>query len=45
MDTGGVGLGLAIVNSWVEACGAKVVRRNRLPVGLEVEMRFAGLPG
>ena len=44
-DTGGVGLGLAIVKSCVEACGGKVVCRNRLPVGLEVEMRFAGLPG
>ncbi len=43
-DSGGVGLGLAIVKSCVEACGGVVVCRNRLPVGLEVELRFAALP-
>ena len=41
-ESGGVGLGLAIVKSCVEACGGKVTCRNRIPVGLEVEMRFAG---
>ena len=38
--TGGVGLGLAIVRSAVEACGGTVSCRNRLPHGLEVKMRL-----
>src|SRR5262249_45136289 len=35
-DTGGVGLGLAIVQSCVEPCQGTVVCRNRQPSGLEV---------
>jgi len=34
-DTGGVGLGLSIVKSCVEACGGTIVCRNRKPNGLE----------
>jgi len=40
-DTGGVGLGLAIVRSCVEACHGRVQCRNRKPCGLEVEIRLA----
>jgi two-component system sensor histidine kinase CpxA len=40
-QTGGVGLGLAIVRSCVEACNGKVLCRNRKPCGLEVEIRLA----
>jgi two-component system sensor histidine kinase CpxA len=40
-ETGGVGLGLAIVRSCVEACSGKVLCRNRKPSGLEVEIRLA----
>ena len=36
--TGGVGLGLAIVRSAVEACGGTVSCRNRQPHGLEVRL-------
>jgi len=36
--TGGVGLGLAIVRSAVEACGGAVSCRNRQPHGLEVRL-------
>jgi len=39
-ETGGVGLGLAIVRSCVEACNGKVMCRNRKPSGLEVEIRL-----
>lgn len=39
-ETGGVGLGLAIVRSCVEACGGTVTCRNRLPKGLTVEIRL-----
>jgi len=38
--TGGVGLGLAIVRSAVEACGGTVTCRNRQPHGLEVRLVF-----
>lgn len=38
--TGGTGLGLAIVRSAVEACGGTVSCRNRLPHGLEVQVRL-----
>ena len=38
--TGGVGLGLAIVRSSVEACGGTASCRNRQPQGLEVRLRF-----
>lgn len=37
---GGVGLGLAIVRNSVEACGGTVRCRNRMPAGLEVEIRL-----
>jgi two-component system sensor histidine kinase CpxA len=36
--TGGVGLGLAIMRSAIEACGGSVTCRNREPRGLEVRM-------
>jgi two-component system sensor histidine kinase CpxA len=38
--TGGVGLGLAIVRSAVEACGGTASCRNREPHGLEVRLAF-----
>jgi len=38
--TGGVGLGLAIVRSAIEACGGSVSCRNRQPHGLEVRLVF-----
>lgn len=38
--TGGVGLGLAIVRSAIEACGGKASCRNREPHGLEVKLIF-----
>jgi two-component system sensor histidine kinase CpxA len=40
-QTGGVGLGLAIVRSCVDACHGRVLCRNRKPTGLEVEIRLA----
>jgi two-component system, OmpR family, sensor histidine kinase CpxA len=39
-DTGGVGLGLAIVRTCVEACGGNVSARNCQPTGLQVEVRL-----
>jgi signal transduction histidine kinase len=39
-QTGGVGLGLAIVRNCVEACEGSVCCRNRTPRGLEVEIRL-----
>jgi two-component system sensor histidine kinase CpxA len=41
-ETGGVGLGLAIVRSCIEACKGTVHARNRQPSGLEVEIRLEG---
>lgn len=40
-ESGGAGLGLAIVRSCVEACGGRVSCRNREPQGLEVSMVLA----
>ena len=40
-EAGGVGLGLAIVNRCVDACGGLIHIRNRTPHGLEVEMRLS----
>lgn len=40
-ESGGAGLGLAIVRSCVEACGGRVSCRNRDPQGLEVSMVLA----
>ncbi len=40
-ETGGMGLGLAIVRNCVEACRGAVRCRNRQPSGLEVEIRLA----
>ncbi len=39
-SSGGAGLGLAIVKSCVEACRGRVQCRNRVPSGLEVEIRL-----
>ncbi len=39
-ETGGAGLGLAIVRTCVEACGGTVSCRNRTPSGLEVLVRL-----
>jgi two-component system, OmpR family, sensor histidine kinase CpxA len=39
-ETGGVGLGLAIVQTCVQACRGTVVCRNRVPSGLEVIIRL-----
>ncbi len=43
-ETGGAGLGLAIVRSCVEACGGAVSCRNRAPNGLEVTIRLTRGP-
>jgi two-component system sensor histidine kinase CpxA len=40
-ETGGAGLGLAIVRTCVETCGGTVSCRNRKP-GLEIEMKLIG---
>jgi two-component system sensor histidine kinase CpxA len=39
-ETGGVGLGLAIVRTCIEACGGAVKCHNRSPKGLEVEIKL-----
>jgi two-component system, OmpR family, sensor histidine kinase CpxA len=39
-ETGGVGLGLSIVKTCVEACGGTVACRNRQPRGFEVVMNL-----
>jgi two-component system sensor histidine kinase CpxA len=39
-ESGGVGLGLTIVKTCVEACGGSVTCRNRQPSGLEVLIRL-----
>ncbi|MGO8791906.1 MAG: sensor histidine kinase [Terriglobia bacterium] len=39
-ETGGVGLGLAIVRTCIEACGGTVHCRNRASKGLEVEIQL-----
>lgn len=39
-ETGGTGLGLAIVQSCIQACGGTVHCRNRIPHGLDVEIRL-----
>jgi two-component system sensor histidine kinase CpxA len=39
-QSGGVGLGLAIVKNCIEACKGTVRCRNRVPSGLEVEIRL-----
>jgi len=43
-ETGGVGLGLAIVRACVEACRGAVDCRNLQPSGLEVEIRLPEAP-
>ncbi len=40
-QTGGIGLGLAIVRTCIEACRGAVQCRNRRPSGLEVEIRLS----
>jgi two-component system sensor histidine kinase CpxA len=39
-ETGGVGLGLAIVRNCIQACGGTVTCRNRSPRGLVVEIKL-----
>lgn len=43
-ETGGVGLGLTIVKSCIEACGGKVSARNHAPKGFCVEMTLPASP-
>ena len=42
-DTGGVGLGLSIVKTCVEACGGTVAARNQPAGGLVVTLRLAAI--
>ncbi|MGO8813132.1 MAG: sensor histidine kinase [Terriglobia bacterium] len=44
-ETGGVGLGLAIVRTCIEACGGTVQCHNRSPKGLEVEIKLPTAEG
>jgi two-component system sensor histidine kinase CpxA len=44
-ETGGVGLGLTIVKTCVEACGGTATCRNRQPRGFEVTLELAAAPG
>ena len=39
-EKGGIGLGLAIVRTCIEACGGTVECHNRSPKGLEVLIRL-----
>jgi two-component system, OmpR family, sensor histidine kinase CpxA len=39
-EAGGVGLGLTIVKTCLEACGGSVNCANRVPPGLEVTVRL-----
>jgi two-component system sensor histidine kinase CpxA len=39
-ETGGAGLGLAIVRSCIESCGGSVMCLNRSPRGLQVDIRL-----
>jgi len=39
-ETGGAGLGLAIVRSCIESCGGSVACLNRSPKGLQVDIRL-----
>jgi two-component system sensor histidine kinase CpxA len=39
-ETGGAGLGLAIVRTCIEACRGTVTCQNRSPIGLEVKIRL-----
>ena len=43
-EDGGVGLGLAIVRSCIEACQGTVTFRNRKPVGFEAELFLKRAP-
>ena len=43
-QTGGVGLGLTIVRTCMEACGGRVTARNRESGGLEVSLYLAKAP-
>src|SRR6266850_7348020 len=43
-ESGGVGLGLTIVKTCVEACGGAVTCANRKPTGLEVSLRLKPVP-
>lgn len=43
-ETGGVGLGLAIVQASIEACRGAVACRNLKPAGFEVEIRLPQAP-
>jgi two-component system sensor histidine kinase CpxA len=43
-ETGGVGLGLAIVRSCVAACGGEVSFANRSPRGFHAEVRLSAAP-
>lgn len=37
-DSGGTGLGMAIVKSCIEACGVRVTAKNRNSTGLEIKI-------